>query len=272
MNLAAKTTQVDKSGDRVRDMFAQIAPRYDTMNHLLSLGIDIHWRKSAVRKLRIEGSLPILDCCTGTGDLALMLAKRVEGRGIDVVGTDFCAPMIDLAQKKHHAKYPNLSVRFFEADSQSLPFDDGAFQLVTVAFGLRNVQDTEKGLREMVRVCAAGGQLAVLEFSQPSAPGLSQLYQAYFRHILPRVGQALAKNSQSAYAYLPNSVIQFPSGKAFASLMEHVGLANIKIFPLTLGIATLYLGDASKSEASGEFLAASTSCTASESDASAEDH
>lgn len=223
-------------------MFAQIAPRYDLMNHVLSLGIDIRWRRKVVNLLRLDGDLPILDCCTGTGDLALMLADKVQGR-VPVVGTDFCAPMLARADIKHQktsAKYP---VRFLEADSQTLPFRDGEFQAVTVAFGLRNVQDTDLGIQEMVRVCAAGGQVCVLEFSQPTLPGFKHLYQAYFKHVLPRIGQAFAKNNQDAYDYLPNSVIQFPCGQALADRLEAAGLENVQIKTLTGGVASIYWGD-----------------------------
>jgi demethylmenaquinone methyltransferase / 2-methoxy-6-polyprenyl-1,4-benzoquinol methylase len=240
--MATDVMKVDKTGSRVQEMFAQIAPRYDLMNHLLSLGIDILWRKRTVRELRLDGDLPILDCCTGTGDLALMLARRVAGR-VEVVGTDFCAPMLQLAKKKHVEGQSGFPVRFLEADTQVLPFDDAAFQTVTVAFGLRNVQDTDLGLSELARVCAPGGQVAVLEFSKPSLPGLKHLYQAYFKHVLPRVGQRLAKNQQSAYEYLPNSVLEFPCGQALADRMEAVGLRDVKVIPLTFGVATLYVGE-----------------------------
>ncbi len=233
---------VDKSGQRVRDMFAQIASRYDLMNHVLSLGIDIRWRKKVLPRLRLDRELPVLDCCTGTGDLALAIAQHVRGR-VEVVGTDFCEPMLALAKQKHQSSASQFPVRFLEADSQSLPFEDGTFQAVTVAFGLRNVQDTDQGIREMLRVCAEGGQVAVLEFSQPTLPGFRELYQAYFRYVLPRVGQSMAKNDKSAYEYLPNSVIEFPSGRALADQLEAAGLRNVQIFPYTLGIASLYVGD-----------------------------
>lgn len=240
--MATEAMKVDKTGARVQEMFAQIAPRYDLMNHLLSLGIDILWRKRTVRELRLDGDLPILDCCTGTGDLALMLSNKVQGR-VEVIGTDFCAPMLRLAKKKHEAIEDGFPVRFLEADTQSLPFSDASFQAVTVAFGLRNVQDTDVGLRELTRVCAPGGQVAVLEFSQPTVPGLKHVYQAYFKHILPRVGQRLAKNQQSAYEYLPNSVLEFPCGQALAERMQAAGLRDVRIMPLTFGVATLYLGE-----------------------------
>lgn len=235
------TVGVDKSGERVREMFAQIAPRYDLMNHLLSLGIDIRWRRRVLRELRLDGTLPILDCCTGTGDLALLLAAKVAGR-VKVFGSDFCAPMLDLAKQKHKQQHPDLPLEFLEADSQHLPFDDHSFQAVTVAFGLRNVQDTDAGLREMLRVCAPGGEVAVLEFSSPTLPGLRQAYQAYFRHVLPRIGQRIAKNDRGAYEYLPNSVIEFPSGRALAQRMEQAGLRDVRIVTLTFGVASLYIG------------------------------
>ena len=234
---------VDKSGERVREMFAQIAPRYDLMNHVLSLGIDIRWRRRVLRELRLDDSLPILDCCTGTGDLALLLAQHVQGR-VKVVGSDFCAPMLELARHKHQQKYASLPVEFVEADAQQLPFADASFQAVTVAFGLRNVQDTDAGLRELVRVCTPGGQVAVLEFSTPSLPGLRQAYQAYFRHVLPRIGQSFARNDKGAYEYLPNSVVEFPSGRALAERMESAGLQSIAIHSLTCGVASLYIGSA----------------------------
>lgn len=237
--------QIDKSSQRVRRMFGEIAPRYDLMNHLLSLGIDISWRRRTVRQLRLDGTEPVLDCCTGTGDLAVMLARRVGSRA-KVVGTDFCLPMLARAQRK---KTPTThsgqvtEIEFLEADTQTLPFVDSAFQAVTVAFGLRNVEDTELGLREMVRVCRTGGQVAILEFSQPTLPGFRQLYSAYFKHVLPRIGQSIARNRHDAYDYLPSSVAEFPSGEALAKRMQLAGLKDVRFFPLTFGVATLYIGE-----------------------------
>jgi demethylmenaquinone methyltransferase/2-methoxy-6-polyprenyl-1,4-benzoquinol methylase len=235
--------QLDKSGQRVRRMFGEIAPRYDLMNHVLSMGIDISWRKRTVRELRLEGPEPILDCCTGTGDLALLLAARVHGQA-QVVGTDFCLPMLARAQRKQTTRNGQVAtVEFLEADTQALPFHDETFQAVTVAFGLRNVEDTDLGLREMTRVCRPGGQVAILEFSQPTMPGFRQLYSAYFKHLLPRIGQSIARNRQDAYQYLPTSVSEFPSGEALAARMRANGLRDVRFMPLTLGIATLYMGE-----------------------------
>ncbi|MBX3421601.1 MAG: bifunctional demethylmenaquinone methyltransferase/2-methoxy-6-polyprenyl-1,4-benzoquinol methylase UbiE [Pirellulaceae bacterium] len=242
MNRPSTSAAVDKSGQRVRKMFAQIAPRYDLMNHLLSLGIDIRWRKRVVRELRLDQDRPILDCCTGTGDLALMLADKVRGR-VDVIGTDFCLEMLAVAERKRLARKDKRPVRFMEADSQKLPFPENNFQAVTVAFGLRNVQDTDLGIQEMYRVCAPGGQVAILEFSTPSLVGFKQLYQFYFKHILPRVGQQMAKNNHAAYQYLPESVLEFPSGRQLADRLEACGLRQVCFWPLTFGIATLYIGN-----------------------------
>ncbi len=233
---------VDKSGDRVRGMFAQIAPRYDLLNHLLSLGIDVYWRRRALRLLRLKPGIPVLDCCTGTGDLALMIARRLNGRA-EVVGTDFCEEMLEIARSKHARKLPGLPLRFEVADTMALPFDEGSFQAVTVAFGLRNVQDTLQGLGELVRVCAPGGQVCVLEFSKPTLPGFRQLYNFYFNAILPRVGQWLARNEKEAYKYLPASVQTFPCGADLVRLMEQCGLDNVQMHPLTFGVATIYIGN-----------------------------
>ncbi len=235
--------QLDKSSPRVRKMFEEIAPRYDLMNHLLSMGIDITWRKRTVRLLRLDGPEPILDCCTGTGDLALMMARKVGNR-VRVIGTDFCLPMLTRAQAKKQSlkSLATQPVEFLEADTQALPFPDAEFQAVTVAFGLRNVEDTDRGLREMARVCKPGGQVAVLEFSKPTMPGLSHAYSAYFKHVLPRIGQSMARNGHGAYEYLPNSVSEFPCGEALAERMRAAGLDQIRIVPMTFGVATLYLG------------------------------
>ena len=222
-------------------MFRQIAPRYDLMNHLLSLNIDRYWRRCAVKRLPITPGKPILDTCTGTGELAVAIAREA-GDACEVTGTDFCSAMLDIAREKRKASDPTGEIDFLEADSQSLPFDDDTFGCVTVAFGLRNVSDTDLGLREMTRVCHPGGQVMVLEFSRPTMPGLRGLYGFYFTHILPRVGQWLARNNKDAYAYLPESVGQFPDGQALADRMTSAGLTEVQFTPLTLGVATIYQG------------------------------
>lgn len=233
---------LDKSSERVRDMFAQIAPRYDLLNHLLSLNIDKRWRAQTLRRLNLTPGVPVLDVCTGTGDLALAISRKL-GKGTEVIGTDFCPQMLAIAKKKHSKALPEHDkLHFLEADTQKLPFEDNYFQCVSVAFGLRNVNDTRKGLQEMVRVTRPGGTVAVLEFSKPTMIGLKQLYNTYFHYVLPRVGQTMAKNNRAAYEYLPQSVQQFPSGEALAAIMRQAGLVNIEIQPMTLGVVTLYLG------------------------------
>lgn len=223
-------------------MFRQIAPRYDLMNHMLSLNIDRYWRWRAVKRLRLQPGVPVLDTCTGTGDLALAISKAGSGK-VDVVGSDFCHAMLEIADQKATRKPDDDNdLSFVEADSQALPFSDRSFQCVTVAFGLRNVANTDLGLREMHRVCRPGGQVMVLEFARPRMWGLKQIYNFYFKHVLPRIGQWMAKNNKSAYEYLPESVGQFPDGEALAIKMRDAGLVDVKYTPLTFGVAMIYEG------------------------------
>jgi len=235
--MAVTEVPVDKSESRVRDMFRQVAPRYDAMNHLLSLNVDRYWRMRAVRALKLIDQSPILDVCTGTGDLALAIRRRA-GKSIHVIGSDFCGPMLRIAQDKQ-AKAPSKDappVEFVEADSQALPFADHSFQAVTVAFGLRNVTD-------MLRVCKPGGQVMILEFSNPTLPGFRQVYQFYFENVLPRVGQLFARNDKDAYRYLQKSVGQFPDGQRLIDRMVAVGMVNTRFQTLTGGVATIYTGE-----------------------------
>ena len=235
------SAQVDKSNPRVRDMFRQIAPRYDLMNHVLSMNVDRYWRWRAVRRLKMEAGKPILDTCTGTGDLALAIAKKAP-ENVEVMGSDFCHAMLEIARDKRGENEPTADIGFLEADSQELPFGDNQFQCVTVAFGLRNVADTDRGLAEMTRVCSPGGQVMVLEFSSPRLFGLRQIYGYYFRNVLPRIGQLFAKNDRSAYKYLPESVGQFPDGQELCDRMTAAGLTNVRYTPMTFGVATIYEG------------------------------
>ena len=238
--LPPMSTVVDKSDTRVREMFGQIAPKYDRLNHLLSMNIDRYWRWWTVRKLRPNRSEPILDLCTGTGDLALAFHAYTRGE-TRVVGADFCRPMLDVAEEKK-ARRKLQNIEFVEADTQQLPFEDHEFQIVSVAFGLRNVADTDLGLREMTRVAAPGGKVAVLEFTTPRYQPFKLGYGLYFRNVLPLIGQFLARNDKDAYNYLPESVGQFPQYGALVARMEAAGLHDVKFYPLTFGIATLYVG------------------------------
>ncbi len=236
---------VDKSEERIRRMFGEISGRYDFLNHFLSGGTDYYWRWRAVRTAPPIGDAPILDICTGTGDLAIAYWKKARGL-VPVVGADFTHEMLRLATTKSPegsriggSKAP---LSFVEADAQRLPFADNQFQIVSVAFGLRNVTDTRQGLREMARVCAPGGRVVVLEFSMPENRVLNAAYGWYFRHVLPRIGQLLARNKQSAYNYLPASVSEFPRGDGLAKMMCECGLDQVTWKSLTFGIAALYIG------------------------------
>lgn len=231
---------VDKRGERVKLMFAGVARRYDLLNHVLSLNIDKSWRSTTLKRVPPIGSAPILDVCTGTGDLALGY-RRLLDPGSPVIGADFCPPMLQQARNKDVEE----GVVWIEADAQALPFADDVFQIVSVAFGLRNVADTRLGLSEMTRVCQPGGRVAILEFSRPRIPGISALYLAYFKYLLPWIGQWVSRSHQQAYHYLPASVLTFPDGQEMLDLMTEAGLTDVRGVRLTLGIATLYVGSKS---------------------------
>jgi demethylmenaquinone methyltransferase/2-methoxy-6-polyprenyl-1,4-benzoquinol methylase len=236
-----ETPQVDKSGQRVRAMFASIAGKYDLLNHLLSLNIDKSWRRFTTRTVPPEAGVPILDCCTGTADLALEYDKAARGR-CPIVATDFCRPMLVRGLAKSARTHSAERVVLVEADTQALPVPSDTFGVVTCAFGLRNVADTDRGIDEMVRVARPGGKVAILEFSRPKGKLLGGFYLFFFRRILPRLGQTIAPNRHDAYSYLPASVMQFPDGQAMVERLGSRGLADVVAHPLTFGIATLYVG------------------------------
>ena len=235
-------TPIDKSNTRVKRMFGEIAPRYDFLNHLLSLQTDRYWRRKTVREVPPKGDAPVLDVCTGTGDLALAYYRASED-GTPIVGADFCPQMLERAEEKARRAGANGRVTFVEADAQRLPFPTDHFQIVSVAFGLRNIADPDRGLREMTRVCRPGGKVAVLEFSLPTHQPMKAAYGWYFRNVLPRIGQLVSRNNHEAYSYLPESVGEFPMGETLAERMRAAGLAKVDYYPLTLGVATLYVGE-----------------------------
>jgi demethylmenaquinone methyltransferase/2-methoxy-6-polyprenyl-1,4-benzoquinol methylase len=232
---------VDKSGPRVRRMFGEIAGRYDFLNHLLSLNVDRYWRWRTVRLVPPRAGTKILDVCTGTGDLALAYHKAAEGKA-EIVGADFCREMLAIGRKKGVAAGANGELTFVEADAQALPVASDQFDIVCVAFGLRNVADTDAGLAEMTRACAPGGRVAVLEFSSPRWQPFRAIYGWYFRHVLPRIGQFFSRNCESAYSYLPASVGEFPQGEAMVERMRAAGLEDVMFRGLTFGVATIYVG------------------------------
>jgi len=232
---------IDKSDQRVRRMFASIARRYDFLNHLLSLNIDRSWRTFTTRVAVPEPGVPVLDCCTGTADLALAYDRAGRGKS-PIVGTDFCREMLVLGHAKIKKAGASDRVTLVEGDAQRLPLAGNMFGVVSIAFGLRNVRDTVRGIDEMIRVARPGGKVAILEFSRPRGAILGRLYLGFFRHLLPRVGQALAPNRDGAYDYLPRSVLEFPDGQAMLDLLAARGLTELKPYSLTGGIATLYVG------------------------------
>ena len=234
-------TLVDKREERIRAMFNAIAPRYDFLNHLLSLNIDRYWRLRTTQMVPPVGTEPILDMCTGTGDLALAYDRAASGK-VPIIGADFCHEMLCRATKKAERIQGQDRLQFLEADAQRLPFPSDHFQIATVAFGLRNVTDTDKGLAEMVRVTLPGGRVAILEFSRPRGWFFGSIYYFYFRYVLPFVGQLISRSKDSAYRYLPESVLQFPDGDALADKMRSHGLTDVHWHPFTFGIATLYVG------------------------------
>ena len=219
-------------------MFAGIAGRYDLLNHLLSGNIDKRWRRLVARTLKpslVKGAR-LLDVACGTGDLSLVLDGAGEAQ---VVGLDFCRPMLEIARGK--AEAATRTVQFIEGDALRLPFADESFDVVTIAFGLRNLASVEDGLRELRRVLRPAGRIAVLEFSDPVVPGFRALFRFYFTRVLPRIG-GLVSGSRASYEYLPDSVSKFPDQKRLATLMREAGFEEVGYKNLTGGIAALHTG------------------------------
>ena len=218
-------------------MFDNIAGNYDFLNHFLSLGIDIYWRKQLVKHLKKQAPKTILDVATGTGDLAIAMLKAKPEK---VIGIDISNGMLEVGRKKMKEKSLDHIITLQQADSEELPYEDNSFDAVCVSFGARNFENLEKGLTEMRRVLRDGGQLYILEFSQPTLFPFKQLYQFYFKAILPLIGKVVSKDN-SAYSYLPESVKAFPFGKELNTIIENCGYTNAKNIPLTLGISSIYI-------------------------------
>src|SRR5437870_4756852 len=223
----------------VRSMFARLTPRYDLANHVLSFQIDRWWRRHTVRRVREVLRRPgacVLDLCCGTGDL---MAALERARGAGVLGSDFCHPMLMAARDKIARR--GLRSRVFEADALALPLRDGSLDLVTVAFGFRNLANYERGLREMRRVLRPGGMAAILEFSQPPNAAFAAVYNFYARRILPLIGGALS-GARDAYTYLPESVRKFPAAPQLAEHMQRSGFGEVRYEYLTGGAVALHVG------------------------------
>lgn len=219
-------------------MFNDIAPKYDFLNHFLSAGIDKSWRKKAIKLLGEQEPQNILDVATGTADLAIQaMAIKPE----KVTGVDIAEKMLEVGREKIKKRGLADKIILQQADACSLPFDDNSFDAVTVAFGVRNFENLDKGLKEMNRVLRSGGMAVILEFSNPKTFPMKQLYNFYFRVILPTVGKIVSRNS-SAYTYLPETVKAFPDGSKFVNIMEDAGYQQVERHDLTFGIASIYTG------------------------------
>lgn len=217
-------------------MFDSISGRYDFLNHFLSLGIDIAWRKKAIRLLRDIQPKQILDVATGTGDFAIEALALNPDR---VIGVDISEGMLEVGRKKMRERKLEARIELRSGDSEKLPFEDNFFDAVIVAFGVRNFENLELGLGEMLRVLKPGGRVVILEFSKPSKFPMKQLYNVYFTAILPIVGRWISRDS-SAYRYLPESVKAFPDGTDFINILSGLGYQHPQCEPLTFGISSLY--------------------------------
>jgi demethylmenaquinone methyltransferase/2-methoxy-6-polyprenyl-1,4-benzoquinol methylase len=234
-----RTADELKHARTVREIFSRISPKYDFLNHFLSVNIDKGWRRLVGKKLKEvldRKESVVLDVACGTGDLSVELQTNATAK---IIGTDFCRPMLEIAAEKNQKE--NVSIPYIEADALSLPFADASFDAVTIAFGLRNLANWEDGLRELLRVLKPNGKLVVLEFSSPIVPGFRQIFQFYFKGILPKIGGALS-GSRGAYEYLSESVSRFPDQKNLAKMMRETGFSDVEYKNLTGGIAAIHIG------------------------------
>lgn len=222
--------------EQVRKMFNNIAPRYDFMNRLLTLRIDTLWRRKAINLVKEYKPRDILDVATGTGDFAVQMMRLNPKK---VVGIDIAEVMLELGRKKLARKGLTNSIELKEADSENLPFADASFDLVSSAFGVRNFEDLEKGLSEMLRVLRPGGRILILEASNPEDMPFKGLYKAYMNKICPAIGNIFSEGK--AYSYLNRSVSAFPTGNAFTSILTKVGFTEARFYPQSLGVASIYI-------------------------------
>ncbi len=238
-NVTPYKNQQGTKKEQVADMFNNISKTYDFLNHFMSLGIDIIWRKKAIKELVKDKPQYILDVATGTGDFAFEALEILKPQKI--VGVDISQGMLNIAKEKiiKRNKSDVFEVRL--GDSEKLLFDDETFDAVTVAYGVRNFENLEKGISDMLRVLKPGGKAVILEFSKPKTFPIKQLYNFYFNYVTPSIGKVFSKDSR-AYRYLPESVNAFPDGKIFTDLMDKVGYKNTKARPLAFGICSIYTG------------------------------
>ncbi len=224
---------------QVANMFNNISKRYDLLNHLLSLGIDITWRKKAIRMLQKDQPKVILDIATGTGDFAI---EALALKPTKVIGVDISEGMLAEGRKKLQKRKLDHLIELQLGDSEKLLFEENKFDAVIVSFGVRNFENLELGLADMFRVLKPGGKVVIVEFSKPKKFPMKQGYNFYFKYILPQIGKLVSKD-QSAYTYLPESVQAFPDGQDFLDVLKKVGFKNTKCKPLTFGISSIYIGE-----------------------------
>ena len=225
--------------EQVAEMFNSISKKYDFLNHFLSLGIDILWRKKAIKLLTKDQPKEILDIATGTGDFAIESLKLNPDR---VIGVDISEGMLQVGREKLKRKGLDDKIELRMGDSEKLLFDNNNFDAVIVSFGVRNFENLEKGIADMYRVLKPGGKTVILEFSKPSKFPFKHIYNFYFKAILPKIGRLVSKD-KAAYTYLPESVQAFPDGKNFLEVLEKVGFKNTRCKPLTFGISSIYIGE-----------------------------
>jgi demethylmenaquinone methyltransferase / 2-methoxy-6-polyprenyl-1,4-benzoquinol methylase len=240
MKRVEKMYRLSEKGERIQQMFDSIAPRYDFLNRLLSLGIDRRWRRFAVRQIKYQDNGQVLDVATGTGDVALEIAARTPAT-VRIVGVDFSKEMVELGKEKVRNSPYSQRITMEVAPCEAIPFAEQSFDSVTIAFGIRNVVDRLQGLKEMQRVLKPGGRVVILEFSTPRSRIFKSIYYFYFLKVLPVIGGLFSKFS--AYRYLPDSVLEFPSREEFTGLMAAAGFSEPRHFDLTGGIATVYVGE-----------------------------
>ncbi len=240
----AETVLPYKNSDKgkkkqVAEMFDNIAHKYDFLNHILSMNIDKIWRRKSIKFLAKSQPKVVLDVATGTGDFAIEIYKRLKPEKI--IGIDISTGMLKVGEGKVKKKQLSHIIEFLEGDSEDIQFPENHFDAVTVAFGVRNFENLQKGISEMYRVLKPGGELVVLEFSRPENFPIKQIYNFYFKRILPGVGRLFSKDA-SAYTYLPESVAAFPYGEKFIAKMNEAGFKNSKEKKLTFGISSIYYG------------------------------
>ena len=229
---------LSKSPDRIASMFDAIAGRYDLLNHLLSGGIDRQWRKRAIRSLALTGRERVLDLCTGTADLALA-AIHARPAAARVIGVDFSSAMLRVAHDKLQRERAAERIALVRGDATRIPVADSAIDAITIAFGIRNVENAAAACAEMHRVLAPGGRLAILEFAVPTTPVWASVYGCYLKHVLPRIGRAISRH-HAAYAYLPASIDAFASPDELVKILRQAGFAEISTVLLTFGSVCLY--------------------------------